>query len=114
MAQQRKKLAEAFRAADTNGDGQLDLDEFVDHFKSMGVNLSQDEAKSLFEGKDRDLDNAISFEEFAGIETDSEKAWKAFGGKNQGLTRHEMTQGLKRYKRSLSKIIKNESQFLAR
>ena len=31
-------LQEAFNKADTNGDGQLDLEEFINHFKSQGLN----------------------------------------------------------------------------
>ena len=34
----QQALQEAFNKADTNGDGQLDLEEFINHFKSQGLN----------------------------------------------------------------------------
>ena len=63
---QRKRVKEIFKRADSNSDGKLDLDEFMDHFRAQGVNMSREEAELLFKEKDRDQDNFISLEEFAG------------------------------------------------
>ena len=72
---QKKKVREIFRRADSNGDGKLDLDEFMEHFKAQGVNMSRQEAQLLFKEKDRDQDNFISLEEFAGEATETEKVF---------------------------------------
>ena len=37
----KQALQEAFNKADTNGDGQLDLEEFINHFKSQGLNFTE-------------------------------------------------------------------------
>ena len=37
----QQALQEAFNKADTNGDGQLDLEEFINHFKSQGLNFTE-------------------------------------------------------------------------
>ena len=119
---QKKKVREIFRRADSNGDGKLDLDEFMDHFKAQGVNMTRQEAQLLFKEKDRDQDNFIGLEEFLGEATETEKVrftlkiknkplffgpffqkvWKALdGNKNGGLSREELQTGLKKYKKSL-------------
>ena len=72
---QKKKVKEIFKRADSNGDGKLDLDEFMEHFKAQGVNMSRQEAQLLFKEKDRDQDNFISLEEFAGEATETEKVF---------------------------------------
>lgn len=75
---QKKKVKEIFKRADSNGDGKLDLDEFMDHFKAQGVNMSRQEAQLLFKEKDRDHDNFICLEEFAGEATETEKVfWRS-------------------------------------
>ena len=38
---QKKKVKEIFKRADSNGDGKLDLDEFIGHYKAQGVNVRQ-------------------------------------------------------------------------
>ena len=53
----------------------MDLDEFMEHFKAQGVNMSRQEAQLLFKEKDRDQDNFISLEEFAGEATETEKVF---------------------------------------
>jgi len=99
---QKKKVKEIFKRADSNGDGKLDLDEFMDHFKAQGVNMSRQEAQLLFKEKDRDQDNFICLEEFAGEATETEKVWKALdGNKSGGMSREELQMGLKKYKKSL-------------
>ena len=72
-AQNKKKVKEIFKRADSNNDGKLDLNEFMDHFKAQGVNMTREEAELLFKEKDRDKDNYISLEEFAGEVTETEK-----------------------------------------
>ena len=37
----KQALQEAFNKADTNGDGQLDLEEFINHFKSQGLKFTE-------------------------------------------------------------------------
>ena len=43
-----KKFKEAFKRADSNGDGQIDLDEFIEHYKNQGVNISREDAIQIF------------------------------------------------------------------
>lgn len=97
-----KQLREAFQAADINGDGHLDLQEFINLYHARGVNISQDDAKALFEEKDRDLDSFISFKEFSGEITEAERIWRALDKQGKGtLTHEEVKSGLKKYKKSL-------------
>ena len=112
----KRKLAKAFKAADKNGDGILDIDEFMDYYKGQGVNLSREDAATLFAEKDRDRDNGISFDEYIGKLTDTEKAWNALdANKNGSLTRDEIKAGAKKYKKALPNIITagNGSNFFA-
>lgn len=107
-----KKFKEAFKRADSNGDGQIDLDEFIEHYKSQGVNISREDAYQIFKDKDKDLDGIISFDEFAGKLTESEKAWKALDANRNGyVTKDELVEGIRKYKKSLPKIITDGNIF---
>ena len=102
----KKKQMEVFKAADTDGDGQLDLDEYINHYKSQGVNISREDAKLLYKDKDKDMDGKISFDEFTGKQTETEKAWNAIDSNRNGyVTRNEMVQALRKYKKSLPKVL---------
>ena len=60
----------------------------------------------IFKDKDKDLDGIISFDEFAGKLTESEKAWKALDANRNGyVTKDELVEGIRKYKKSLPKII---------
>ena len=102
----KKDMEAAFKAADANNDGQLDLDEYISHFARMNVNMSREDGKTLFLDKDRDGDNAISIQEFKGEMTPSEAAWSALNPeKNACLTRQQLKEGLKKYKRSITRCL---------
>ena len=102
----KKKQMEVFKAADTDGDGQLDLDEYINHYKSQGVNISREDARLLYKDKDKDMDGKISFDEFTGKQTETEKAWNAIDSNRNGyVTRNEMVQALRKYKKSLPKVL---------
>ena len=106
MNKKRQIAAAAFKAADTNGDGKLDLDEYMGHLKKQGVNASQEDARILFTDHDRDLDNFISFQEFSGQTTQAERAWRALDAKKNGcLTRQDLQNGMRKYKKTLPSSI---------
>ena len=67
----------------------------------------------IFKDKDKDLDGIISFDEFAGKLTESEKAWKALDSNRNGyITREEMVHAIRKYKKSLPKVITDGEVFL--
>ena len=101
-----RHMAKAFKEADKNGDGLLDLDEYIDFFKTQGVSLTKEEGQELLRGQDKDHDDLISYEEFIGKTTDTERAWNALDtNKNGFLTKQEITMGVKKYKKSLPSVI---------
>ena len=52
-----KQKLNTFKVLDTNGDGKIDLEEYIDHFKTLGVNLNKEDAITLFK-----VSNILSFE----------------------------------------------------
>ncbi|KAI8115249.1 Calcyphosin-like protein [Lucilia cuprina] len=57
-------LAKTFRKMDTNSNNSLSLTEFVEGIKQSGLNLNEDEAKTLFKSYDVNNDGAINTSEF--------------------------------------------------
>jgi Ca2+-binding EF-hand superfamily protein len=106
----KRQMIKAFKEADKNGDGKLDLDEYIGLFRGLGVNLSREDAAVLFKEKDRDNDKLISFIEYTGKITETEKAWNALDANRNGhLTRDEIRAGVKKYKKTLPSIITNQN-----
>ena len=60
-------LARQFKIADNNGSGMLDLEEFTNAINDFGVNIDQQDIKSLFKSIDIDSGGEISFDEFLRI-----------------------------------------------
>ena len=72
----------------------------------MGINLSQEDAKTLLQDKDKDHDNSISLQEFSGEVTEAERAWRALDSKKKGsITKQELENGLKKYKKSMPRLL---------
>jgi len=80
-----KELKAAFDAADKDGDGKLDLEEWIQILKDTGIEVSRDEVEVMFLEKDRDRDGSLSFKEFMGQETPMEKAFKVMDKDNDGF-----------------------------
>ena len=75
-------------------------------FQGLGINLSQEDAKTLLQDKDKDHDNSISLEEFSGEVTEAERAWRALDSKKKGsITKQELEHGLKKYKKSMPHLL---------
>ena len=58
------RIRDAFKRIDTDGSGELDINEFQDLCASMGLALSQSELQWIFERIDTDKSGEISFQEF--------------------------------------------------
>lgn len=58
------ELRETFTFNDTNGDGVLDLDEFVRLMVALEAGMTLEEARIGFDEIDADRDGAIGFDEF--------------------------------------------------
>jgi Ca2+/Na+ antiporter len=64
VRQMCKVLAPFFAHYDTNGDNQIDFDEFRMIFKDVHENLPKENQKQMFDSADTDNSGFISFEEF--------------------------------------------------
>ena len=69
-------LIRAFTSADKNQDGFLSMAEYVRVFREHGVNITKEEVAIYFSSKDKDKDGQISYEEFCGRKTMTEKAFE--------------------------------------
>jgi len=78
-------LEDAFKDADTDKDGKLSLDEWVDVLIRTGHNTSRSEVIDAFREKDKNLDGLMSYEEFVGHETRNELAFKALDTNGDGF-----------------------------
>ena len=78
----RADLTRAFKEADTDGDGRLTKEEYVNVYRSQGVNMSDEAAEAIFRDRDKDMDGRISYDEFIGELTATERIWNAMGGSN--------------------------------
>merc|ERR1712029_835089 len=81
-----KELREAFDAADKDGDGKLNPEEWLSVLKVTGVEANWEDVQRLFGEKDRDHDGFLSFEEFTGQETKIEMAFKAMDKDGTGMS----------------------------
>ena len=89
----RRGLFLAFSDADKNHDGYLSMDEYVRVFREHGVNITKEEVSIYFSSKvgivyvviifvtslhlqDKDRDGLISYQEFCGRKTVTEKAFE--------------------------------------
>ncbi len=59
-----EELRESFRYNDSNDDGKIDFEEFVNMLKELGAGVDTREARVGFDDIDTDNDNAIGFDEF--------------------------------------------------
>ncbi|HUF74070.1 MAG TPA: EF-hand domain-containing protein [Gammaproteobacteria bacterium] len=62
--EQIEELRESFEYNDLNGDGKIELDEFLDMLEALDTGVNRDEAKIGFQEIDTDHDGVISFHEF--------------------------------------------------
>lgn len=63
--EQMEEFRESFEYNDLNGDGRIELGEFLDMLEALDTGLDRDAAKIGFKEIDTDHDGAISFHEFA-------------------------------------------------
>jgi len=80
-----KELKSAFDAADKDGDGKLDMNEWFEVLKEIGAEVSRDDVETLFSERDRDRDGSLSFQEFVGQETQMEKAFRMMDKDGDGF-----------------------------
>ena len=60
-----EELRESFDYNDANGDGRIELDEFIAMLAALDADVSEREAGIGFKSVDRDRDGSIDFDEFA-------------------------------------------------
>eukprot|EP00090_Calanus_glacialis_P007278 TRINITY_DN15715_c0_g1_i1.p1 TRINITY_DN15715_c0_g1~~TRINITY_DN15715_c0_g1_i1.p1 ORF type:complete len:183 (-),score=84.00 TRINITY_DN15715_c0_g1_i1:149-697(-) len=97
-------LIKAFSDADKNQDGYLSMDEYVRVFREHGVNITKEEVSIYFSSKDKDRDGLISYQEFCGRKTVTEKAFEALDINSDGyISKPEMIAASQRTGRRLSK-----------
>jgi len=97
-------LIRAFTSADKNQDGFLSMAEYVRVFREHGVNITKEEVAIYFSSKDKDKDGQISYEEFCGRKTMTEKAFEALDINSDGyITKPEMLAATQRTGRRMSK-----------
>jgi calmodulin/calcium-binding protein CML/plastin-2 len=60
-----RELKEAFDFSDRDGNGKIDLLEFISLLEDFGVSIDTAQAQSGFETLDTDDDGMIDFDEFA-------------------------------------------------
>lgn len=78
-------LEDAFRAADTDKDGKLTLEEWVDVLHRTGHSVTRSDVIDAFREKDKNLDGLMSYEEFVGHETRNELAFRALDTNGDGF-----------------------------
>jgi Ca2+-binding EF-hand superfamily protein len=64
--EQREELQETFDYNDTDSDGRIELDEFIDMLNALEAGMSEREARLGFAEIDTNEDGLIDFEEFVG------------------------------------------------
>jgi Ca2+-binding EF-hand superfamily protein len=64
------KIRDMFKAADANGNGELDRTEFMEAMRQLNFGLSKKEIKSLMAHIDKNQDGKINYEEFVPLARD--------------------------------------------
>lgn len=77
-------LEDAFKNADTDKDGKLTLEEWVDVLQRTGHNISRSEVVEMFREKDLNMDGVMSYDEFLGHDTRMALAFKAIDKNGDG------------------------------
>ena len=81
-----------FTDADTDGSGAIDFEEFKQ--SAIGKTLSEDEAKDAFNSADMDKDGQIDYNEFVAA-LDAPKSPFAIAAARAGMSKHNLTEGLR-------------------
>eukprot|EP00997_Jenningsia_sp_PLL12_P007438 NODE_406_length_1794_cov_91.065330_g340_i0.p1 GENE.NODE_406_length_1794_cov_91.065330_g340_i0~~NODE_406_length_1794_cov_91.065330_g340_i0.p1 ORF type:complete len:566 (-),score=165.09 NODE_406_length_1794_cov_91.065330_g340_i0:97-1668(-) len=64
LAQRHPRLQLAFRAITTNGNNYIDMNELIEYFKTMNVNISPEDTKTIIGMYDTNNDGMLDFKEF--------------------------------------------------
>lgn len=59
-----RSLAVIFKALDTNGNKQIDIEELYWGLKDFGIDISLEDAQRVLSGFDRDKNGTLNFDEF--------------------------------------------------
>ena len=102
----RADLTRAFKDADADGDGRLTKEEYINVYRSQGVNMSEEAADAIFNDRDKDMDGRISYDEFIGELTATERIWNAMdGARNNDVGVQAAKRAAIKYKKSLPQNI---------
>ncbi|CAB4061888.1 CALM [Lepeophtheirus salmonis] len=87
-SKERKKIADledAFRLADTNKDGKISVDSWLEILKATGHQITRGDVIDIFREKDVDVSVGMSFEEYSGFDSRNELAFKAIDKNGDGF-----------------------------
>eukprot|EP00096_Caligus_rogercresseyi_P011330 TRINITY_DN4423_c0_g1_i1.p1 TRINITY_DN4423_c0_g1~~TRINITY_DN4423_c0_g1_i1.p1 ORF type:complete len:166 (-),score=59.39 TRINITY_DN4423_c0_g1_i1:1195-1692(-) len=87
-SKEKKKIADledAFRLADTNKDGKLSVESWLDILKATGHQVTRIDVVELFRDRELDPSGGMSFEEYSGFDSRNELAFKAIDKNGDGF-----------------------------
>lgn len=64
LLQKRKKIYEAFKVWDKNGDGEVDARDLYNSLKAQGDDVTMEEVQEIIDEADLDKDGVINFDDF--------------------------------------------------
>lgn len=108
-AKEKAEYQEMFALFDTNGDGQISIDELQEAMQSLGYSKSREEMETMMKRVDTNGDMCIGFDEFVDLierrmlEENLRRAFRVFDKENNGyITEAEVRSALARMGEKIS------------